>query len=172
MATKRVIHAIKKRIGKLSILAFVLFMVWAVFLPHKTETKGPQSLEDSSSCPIPLPLTARNIQYASWHQWNFFQEYVRFEAPVEDCRHHVPAVLAHWRKTFDDPMAYKDVGPLVPFTDPSDNELGLPIASGVVDVPWFDVHKIANGEAAGGGSGRPKIWIDLDRGIFYYRLLD
>lgn len=40
----------------------------------------------------------------------------------------------------------------------------------VSQAPWFDTDKIAAGESWGeGGSHKPIILIDMDRGVFYYK---
>jgi hypothetical protein len=39
--------------------------------------------------------------------------------------------------------------------------------------PWFDVWNIRKGlETTAGGSYCPRVWIDTERGTFYYMLTD
>ena len=46
-----------------------------------------------------------------------------------------------------------------------------PVGAGWLDrASWFDPDKITRGIYAGDSSShKPEIWIDLDRGIFYFR---
>ena len=155
------------KIGLGVIGLLILLAIWGLFFARKSQTNGPVSLEKAKACPIPLPPTARNVQHATWTHFHLFEEYVRFEAPVDDCKAHVQVVFDEWRKTFSDP-GHREPDPLTEM-----RSRPLPVKSAQLDLCWFDVHNIRNGlVGGGGGSGRPMIWIDLDQGIFYYRLTD
>jgi hypothetical protein len=41
-----------------------------------------------------------------------------------------------------------------------------------IDVSWFDVEAITHGLKAEGDFSIPDVWIDLNRGVFYYRITD
>jgi len=141
--------------------------VWAIFLPHETKTSQPVTLDHAGGCPIPLPPTAHSIQFYERSQFNFFSEFVRFEAPVDDCIEHVQSVRAAWGKEVD--YLRDRFGPLRSLAEP-------PPARTIAQergVTWFDPQNIREGLAAGGGgSGIPMIWVDTERGVFYYELSD
>jgi hypothetical protein len=40
------------------------------------------------------------------------------------------------------------------------------------DLSWFDLAKARDVVSAGGGSGEPQVWVDQERGVFYFRLTD
>ena len=156
-----------RRMVSLLILLFIGFCIWAIAFPHESSTSGPVSLDDATGCPIPLPDSARNIQYFTRFHWQAFSDFVKFEAPVKDCLDHVDVVIADWQEDYDG----RSLGrPLSPIAEPIQ-----PIHF-VVDehgLDWFDPHTIKEGESAGaGGSCRPRIWVDTQRGIFYYMMTD
>jgi hypothetical protein len=157
-----------RRIAILAALSFVGFIVWSLFFPHIVRTSGPVSLDQAKDCPIPLPASARNIQYYRRIQFNFFIEFVKFEAPVQDCLGHVKTVQDDWRKTFDEHNFYP-LGPSGPIKEPP-MRCYLAEEQGVT---WFDRETIQEGITVGSvGSCAPMIWIDTKRGIFYYLLTD
>jgi hypothetical protein len=131
------------------------------------------------NCPIPLPDSAHNVQ------WGFaagglqaLEILVRFEAPVDVCRAHVKTVFDAWTKHWFErgaqgqrmnpwpPPPWMPLSSLTSKPAPEDHDMAG-------RATWFDVDDIAKGSTAGvvGGSG-PQIWIDEDRGIFYYKLTD
>ncbi|MDY7011409.1 MAG: hypothetical protein SVV80_11765 [Planctomycetota bacterium] len=148
-------------------LLFVAYLVWEIGFPHRDYTSGPVPLAEANGCPIPLPGSARNIQFYKWRQWNLFVEYVRFEASPQECLGHMQKVLEHWRSVFSAPD-YPDHEPPKDIEETPTEALGEQF-----DVTWFDVQNIRKGKiAGGGGSGVPMIWVDTERGVFYYRLTD
>jgi len=156
-----------RRIAFVAVLVILASFVWAIFLPHETKTSQSVSLDHAGGCPIPLPPTASNIQFYKHVQFNFFSEFVRFEAPVDDCIKHIESVRAAWGKEFDylryrfEPARSLDEPPM-PQTLAQER-----------GVTWFDPHNIRKGlTAGGGGSGIPNIWVDTERGVFYYELSD
>ena len=156
-----------RRIASLAVLLIIAFLIWAIAFPHESSTSGPVSLDQAKECPIPLPGSARNIQFYKWHQWNLFVQFVRFEALPQDCLDHVDTVLDDWRKEFDVPIYSAE--PLTVIEHPP---MRVHFAE-QFDVTWFDPHNIQEGmSAGGGGSGVPMIWVDTRRGVFYYRLTD
>jgi hypothetical protein len=105
---------------------------------------------------LPLPTSSHNITYYAHTEWQECQYAVRFEAPVEDCIRQIPVVLA-WDDKF-----YKRIS--------SHSQTNVTHVDPVSDVPaWFDIQKITNGIYTGdNGSQKPQIWIDRDRGVFYF----
>ena len=160
-------HRVARRIAFGVVFVALAGVVWGIFFPHETKTSGPVSLDRAQDCPIPLPPSARNIQFYKWYPFNFFIEFVRFEAPVEDCMGHVETVLAVWRKDFD---YLSDLPkPVSDLEEPP----RLHAFAKERGVAWFDPHSIRKGvSASGGGSGVPMIWVDTERGVFYYMLTD
>jgi hypothetical protein len=151
----------------IGVLGLVGFAVWVFVFPHETKTDGPVALQQAKHCPIPLPQSARNIQFLKQSQWISYIEYVRFEAPPQDCLDHVKVVLDAWRKHAD-PSVYPDPDPMEIIKTPPYRDLVAEQAG----VNWFDIDNIKRGVTRSGGSGVPAIWIDTERGIFYYRLTD
>jgi hypothetical protein len=48
-----------------------------------------------------------------------------------------------------------------------------PVREGVFrDFRWFDLQTAKNVVGAGGRSSQPQVWVDQDRGIFYFRRTD
>ena len=158
---------IRRRIKLAVILAIPAILIWAIFFPHVTETSGPVSLDQAEDCPIPLPKEAKNIRFYARFQFNFFVEFVRFEAPADVCLEHIKPTLNAWGETFD---YLRDEAEPVRELNELPQLLRLPEEYGVT---WFDPHTIRKGvTAGGGGSGIPMIWVDTERGVFYYMLTD
>jgi len=122
--------------------------------------------EANARCRFPLPAGAANISFAEWKMGMGYEFYFRFEAPVQACLSHVPTALA-----FGDAggaVASKPAPTLVPITTPPS-----PLRSSKFDLSWFDVECIRNGMTTGGcGSHAPVVWVDTDRGVFYYMVTD
>ena len=128
------------------------------------QTHGPVSREEAQkACPISLPPTARNVQYASLAGGlQTCDQYVRFEAPVADCYSQALLLFAAFAEHDPD------------YTPPSFLPVAHPghIGSSEMRTDWFDIENISEGVAAGEGYNRPRIWIDTARGVFYYHLTD
>jgi hypothetical protein len=111
-----------------------------------------------------LPVTAMNLYYASAHRGHGFVSMYRFDAPAADC-------IAYGRQLLEQRGAPKDAG-LVALTASPDplGKLGLD-AMGLSKVDWFDVETIRSGFV---GHQEPstqpgmRLWIDTDRGRFYF----
>ena len=159
---------------RLVILAIAALFVWTLLFPHESSTSGPVSLDEAGDCPIPLPKSARNIQFYSRTQWNFFEVYVRFEAPPQDCLDHVDVVLAHWRKTFSE-SEYPDSspGPLVTIERPPEQSTGKRYGDPEPRFGWYDPYNIEEGVTTQSyGGGNLSISVDTRRGVFYYSICD
>lgn len=113
---------------------------------------------------FPLPPSSRKILYGMYADWQAYTLLVRFEAPVEDCLKHIDTVVAWDNKIYKRTSSYPRVQ--VTHIDPVDTVWLHPAS-------WFDPNKITRGVYAGENSShKPEIWIDLDRGIFYFREID
>ncbi len=115
--------------------------------------------EDAArSCKLPIPPEAKNIRAAGWSQSIAHEDYLRLEAPVAVCLRHA-AVLV----------------PTEPLTPVSADRLAMdarPPQGIFHDISWFDLSSAQNVVGAGGGSQRPQVWVDQNRGVLYYRLCD
>jgi hypothetical protein len=121
-------------------------------------------------CPIPLPISATNIWIATYYHFQALGEYVRFEAPAEDCKEHVRSILTQHRERFEHLRGHFDEGEWREITPT--NRPQIAIVGFRNGLSWFDVEHITNGVTMGGGPCIPQFWVDYDRGIFYYCLTD
>jgi len=134
-------------------------------------TPSPVSLDSAKKeCPISLPSSASNIQYGIWSLWQASMTYVRFEAPVRDCLEHAEKGL------YEDAKAYglknATIVSSTNFPEPEP-----PNTLDDFDVDWFDVKNLSNGikfelEPWLRAGGSPIVYIDQERGIFYYSHFD
>ena len=159
-----VILTLSARIAALLFLALVA-MVFFWFLRGETrESAGPLTREKAlHKTGLPLPSSAKNIQYVSYACFQDFESYVRFEAPPADCYTTAQVIFDQHMKANP-----KFVVPeFRPVSHPS------PMRSARLKTAWFDTENIAKGSAAGERSSwQPQIWIDDERGIFYYKVVD
>jgi hypothetical protein len=122
---------------------------------------APQSREEAKEgCPIPLPASASNVQYAVWSFGEVQQSWIRFEAPVADCLAHAENLVQPFRSregyTVTTNPIPEDTGVLC-VLDPTE-----------VDLSWFEncqdstgpIYRVAGGRA-------PVIWVDTQRGVLY-----
>lgn len=151
---------------KAAIPAVLLFGGISVVLPHVSQTPGPISRQSARHCPIPLPDKASDIQCLRYHHAQAYRECVRFQAPVQDC-------IAHAKRLIPvEPEAFR-----LPEAGDSSLEARMqrmdwfPVS---LDLPrWFDVGRVTNGLRIDRPTPLgPRIWIDLDRGVFYYMVTD
>lgn len=118
---------------------------------------------------FPLPASSRNIYYGMYADWQAYTRLVRFEAPVEDCLKHIDTVIAWNDKIYGRTSSY----PRVPVTHV--DSVG---AAWLDKTEWFDPEKLKRGIYVGESSGHtpeshtPEIWVDLDRGVFYFKETD
>ena len=113
---------------------------------------------------FPLPESAHNIYYGIYGEWQAYTMIVRFDAPVRDCIKHIDTVLAWDDKNYNRTSSYPRV--TVTKVEPVD-------AGFLTPTSWFTPHKIAHGIHVGEGGGHvPQIWIDTDKGTFYFRETD
>jgi hypothetical protein len=107
---------------------------------------------------FPLPASSHNVRFYYHTEWLEYEFVVRFEAPTEDCIKQIPIVLAWDDKTYNRTSSY-----------PVINVTNVERQTDINDIKWFDADKITNGVYTGeNGSHTPQIWIDRDRGVFYF----
>jgi hypothetical protein len=104
-------------------------------------------------CPIPLPDSAKNIQFGTAGAFKSYEYLVRFEASPEECRAFIKEQAVYLN-------ANGDMTPIREAPQPEEAMFGK--------TPWFDIQNIKRGEMMTKGN---EIWIDDDRGVFYYRRL-
>jgi hypothetical protein len=141
-------------------------------------TEKPLNYEEAVAnghCPIPLPKEARNIQFVDFYAgWGGFSQHVRFEAPMEVCREQARAILNDFnsRQTQDSQRVEVTAKPL-DWDHASSVARDANSWEVVSRAPWFDSDSIQKGEMWGAGrSHQPEVFIDLERGVFYYRRSD
>jgi len=113
---------------------------------------------------FPLPASSHHIYYAMYADWQAYTRIVRFQAPVDDCIKHMATAVAWDDKIYSRTSSY----PRLTISSVA------PVGTGYLDpVPWFTPHSIVNGLYTGAKeSHTPEIWVDLDRGIFYFMEMD
>jgi hypothetical protein len=129
-----------------------------------------EARKDAGIKDFPFPSSAHDIYYAQFACWQDYESLVRFQAPVKDCLASIPAVLK-WAR--DDGSVQKPA---------SYHPIHLKAAAVLPDsddqhpVPWFERAVITHGVYAGWQSvDTPKewwpvdIWIDTDKGVFYFK---
>lgn len=127
--------------------------------PVIDQTSAPTTREEAiKHCPIPLPESARRIQYFSYRQMMSDMVFVRFEAPVSDC--YACATSLFERFAYD--RAHRSPT-FQPISRPESMKQRIRVCP-----PWFDLDRDSEWVVAGkGGSGEPKVWIDKKAGVFY-----
>ncbi len=158
-----------KRLVLWGILAFSAWVLYQTpCIPtYRSSGSRPLSFERAQRrCPIRLPSTAQNVQYKHFSFLLYFAESVRFEAPVADCLAHIRTVIEDHNARYTSGLRQTPIKWTPITTPPSKVQLGL-------DVPWFDIHNIQSGIQAGArGTIQPAIWVDAERGVFYYMMTD
>lgn len=147
-------------IGLFSCVAFLAGCSTSPVTPQVLKTRSPVSLAAArKDCPIPLPDTAKNIQYAAWSQWIAHETYVRFDAPASDCLTQATAVLQPYAQQFGSSVVSREVsGPPESFH-----------ASDKLDVQWFDIGKFTKGVVFQLSDHHgPAVWVDTNRQCFYF----
>jgi len=119
-----------------------------------------QALKESD-IDFPLPASSSNIYYGMYADWQAYTSIVRFKAPVEDCISHIDKVIA-WN---DSTYRRKSSFPRTKVTQVDRQGAGW-----LDPATWFTPETITNGLYVGdSASHMPQIWIDLDKGIFYFK---
>lgn len=145
---------------RVAVLGLVVWFVWLLVGFHVTESRGPITASEAESMTdLKLPPQATNIRAAQYRQWIEYAQYLRFEAPVDVCLQYASTVV---------PAAATQ--PADEFDLVSQARLIRPGA--FEDFSWFDLDKAQNAVTAGGGPSQPQVWVDQNRGVFYYRKTD
>jgi hypothetical protein len=121
----------------------------------------------AKDCPIPLPDSAKNVEFAYYSEWINLEILVRFQAPADDCRAYAQQLVNAEAKEQKRPSVKISFDPVTspPKFDPEVDLLG--------PVPWFDIKQMSQGMTAIVPIGNyAQIWIDDKRGVFYYRQTD
>jgi len=152
----------------------ILFIAFA-FTPSWKTQNAPVSVEEARKlgCPILLPDSARNVQFAWYDQWVISQTYVRFEADPAVCHAHAKTLVEdNVKRVADIPVSNQT--DLTSLTSAPQNSLLQPgRLNPLGSLPWFNIQDIKHGSFRHGiVSYDPDIWIDDDKGIFYYRNTD
>jgi len=126
----------------------------------------PMTYEEAYSKKLgfPLPKGCFNVTYAEVADWQLHDIYARFEAPVDVCLRHIDTVLAWHDSMYKNNTSY----PKAEITNSMRGGGDLTIPA-----PWFDLDKLKHGiEAGTNASHQPMIWVDTDRGVFYFHETD
>jgi len=109
---------------------------------------------------FPFPATSRDIYFGMYADWQAFTMIARFQAPVQDCVRQIDAVIA-----WDDQIYHRTSSyPRITITNVAPQGAGW-----LGSAPWFTPETIQHGIYAGQDSSHtPRIWVDTDRGIFYF----
>jgi hypothetical protein len=119
----------------------------------------------SKKLDFPLPKGCSNVNYAMVMDWQLYDCYVRFEAPVDVCLRHMDTVIAWENQVYKTNRVYPTTE-MTHFAEGGGGDQTIPAS-------WFDLDKIHHGVEAGtGDSHQPKIWVDTNRGVFYYHETD
>jgi hypothetical protein len=123
--------------------------------------------------PVPFPTAARDFQFADYGEWLGAECYFSFRAPPDICVAYAHKVLQeHNRRHPDEPSPG-----LKPFSLVQDTPHGPVIlqapespALGHERMPlhWFRPDLIREGVEGGERFQKGKVWVDTNRGIFYY----
>jgi hypothetical protein len=146
-------------------LSAFVFVIWTALRDSVEQTSSPVSREQAlRHCPIELPPAAQIIQYASLAGGlQDCEQYVRFEAPVSDCYLFANSIYDKWSKHHGQA------------TKPQFEQASHPTSrkSSRLQTNWFDTEQIKKAVVAGTGVGyEPRIWIDEERGILYFHVID
>jgi len=126
---------------------------------------------------VPLPDEASDISFYGYRCWQAVNDNLRFHAPQKVCLSHLKTIFDDWAKSGE--FHKVDAAATQPTTitrqerpRPPSNTDHSATRRGDSDRAWFNPDDIRNGVHAGGGPHTPEVWVDLDRGIFYYRMTD
>ena len=160
-------HSLLAVAGGLVLGLAVIFgtIVWVFTHADIDQSDGPVSRDKAlQHCSLPIPSNAHDVEYASYAaglQEGHF--YVRFEAPVPDCFDTARTIFANHAK--------ETPGYVIPEFQPVSHPERE--KSSDLRIEWFDNDRISKGVTAGTGwSWEPRVWIDEERGIFYYEIND
>jgi hypothetical protein len=150
---------------------------WEKNHPVIASSAGPVGVEEARAgckAEIDFPDTARRIQYACYSDRQTRLDYVKFEAPLQDCLDAANRNLQRngaftTRPVASGPSMQRLVGgaarsPMAQLAPPPNG-----VQNAYVNAPWFDPAIIRDGFEGGDyGPHHKTIWIDADRGVFHY----
>lgn len=152
-----------------SLFALFAYLMSPTRIDHAQE---PLTVEQARhlKCPIPLPDSARHVQFAQFDSFRTWEILVRFEASVEICQRHAQAVMDEQTRLTNQPHYPLQLFPL--------EKTPLPeIRDALGPQPWFDCERVTHGITTfvphglqTGGS--LQFWIDEERGVFYCKITD
>ncbi len=127
--------------------------------------------------PFKVPKTAKFVRCSEFAYWIAYDLQVKFSAPYEDCIKAAEDILAEHRKKAEvhQPdyvrIEIRDRRYLTPKSEDATRYVADDSSQG--NKWWFHPSTIKNGLYLGErGAYTPQIWIDKDRGLFYYRETD
>jgi len=155
------------------LVCVVLFgLAWAVF-SRLASNGGPTIVQSTGAItvaqanaqfPPGVPNSAKNIRYAAYNEWMAVLEVVRFEAPADDCIAHAERIIADFNAQNPD----RTIPGLRPMNAVPEVDRSTPLS-----LDWFSPESIKHGLVGGeSNSHTPVIWIDTDKGVFYYQYSD
>lgn len=158
--------------GIVLIIGLYIFGQWDLNTPEADFTITPLSLSAfyNRSSHSGLPATATNLYYASAHRgFVGFVDMYRFDAPAADC-------IAYGKRLLQQGNA-QDIGLVALTASPDPFGKSSFDAMGLSKVNWFDVETIKSGleghrEPSPSGQPGMTLWIDTDRGRFYFSSSD
>ena len=113
---------------------------------------------------FPLPPSSSSIYYAIYADWQAYTRLVRFDAPPEECLKHIDAVLAWDNEVHKRTSIY----PRIQVT-----QVAHPGTGFLTPTHWFTPETITRGIYTGEDSShKPQIWVDLEKGTFYFKATD
>ena len=148
-----------RRIAFILLLVVIVGLGWEFLALHVDQPAVPTSAADAEAYTgVPLPPEAKNIRVAAYRQWIEYAQYVRFEAPVSVCLKYAAKVAPG-----------SALQPVEIFQRKLDARAPR---QGVLDLTWFDLEAATNVVGRLAGPPEADIWIDQDRGVFYFRKTD
>jgi hypothetical protein len=106
-----------------------------------------------------LPDEARNVRYAGWGAGVGYEDCLRFEAPPEVCKAYAERFTRDWVDEDEWPCTLKEL-----------RDRPQPVRLSELRIGWFDIHQITRGFATVDSYPmRREVWVDMDRGVFYWK---
>jgi hypothetical protein len=138
---------------------------------YTTRPLRPQEMQPLLT--VPFPPAARDFQFAEYGEWLAHEFYLSFRAPPDICVAYANKVLEeHNRQHPEEPVPGLKPFSLVQETPygPTKLRAGHSKFLGPDQMPlhWFGPDMIREGVEGGEALRKGKVWVDTDRGIFYY----
>ena len=122
---------------------------------------------------VPFPGAARDFQFADYGEWLAAEFYLSFRAPPDVCVAYAHKVLDEHNKQHPrEPVAGLKPFSLVRETPYGRVTLQAPESKYLgherMPLHWFRPDLIREGVEGGDNFRTPKVWVDTERGVFYY----